>query len=409
MPPMRLGQLRSGMQAYARAFDADVLTAADAARVVEQASAIERMAATVMTLAAVRVARTKAWASGGDRSAAHQLARTTGVSVSEAQATLQTGARLAEQPAVAEAARAGKLSAAQTAAITDAVAANPNAEARLVEQAAHGSLGELRDHAAKAKAQLIDLEARRRRNHERRGTRTYTDAEGLAHLHWADNPERIAEFMGELEPRIDDAFRVARKERRRESREAHAADAMLALARDARGGGKGAKQSRSVKILARVDLPRFLRDEPGDDDEVCEIVGYGPVPVSAIRALMDSGDPFLAAVVTNGKQVLGVAHLGRKFTAHQQTALEWLNPTCAVEGCNSLARLEYDHREDWADTHFSLVDLADRICRYHHQQKTHDGWALVIGTGKRVFVPSEDPRHPKRAGTADANAPPSAA
>jgi hypothetical protein len=408
MPSMRLGQLRSAMQAYARDFDADLLSAMDAARAVEQASAIERMAATVKALAAVRVAGTKAWAGSGDRSAAHQLARTTGVSVSEAHATLQTGVRLAEQPAVAQAARAGKLSAAQTMAITEAVAVNPAAEEGLLGQADRGSLGELRDYAAKVKAHVIDLEARRRRNHDRRGTRTYTDAEGMAHLHWADNPECIAEFMGELEPRIDAAFKKARTDGRRESREAYAADAMLALARDARGGD--GKQSRSVKILARVDLPRFLHDHPAvDGEDTCEIVGYGPVSVSAIQALMDSGDPFLAAVVTNGTQVLGVAHLGRKFTAHQQTALDWLNPKCAVEGCDALARLEYDHRADWAETHVSLVDLADRLCRYHHHMKSHERWALVAGTGKRAFVSPDDPRHPANAGTANANAPPSAA
>jgi hypothetical protein len=408
MPPMRLGRLRSAMQTYAREFDADLLSAADASQVVSQAAAIEHMAATVKALAAVRVAVAGQWRGGGDRSAAHQLARTTGVSVSQAQQTLTAGTRLAEQPAVARAALAGTLSSAQTAAIPDAVAANPAAEGFLLGHAARGSLGELRDHAAKEKAKVIDLDERRRRNHERRGTRTYTDAAGMAHLHWADNPERVAEFMGELESRIDAVFKSARQDGRREPREAYAADAMLVLARDAAGGATG--QSRSTKILARIDLPRFLREHaPGDEGEVCEIVGYGPVSVSAIRALMDSGDPFLAAVVTNGTQVLGVAHLGRKFTAHQQTALEWLNPTCAVEGCNSLARLEYDHREDWADTQFSLVELADRLCGFHHGRKTRDGWGLVGGSGKRAFVPPDDPRHPRYRGTAEANAPPSAA
>jgi hypothetical protein len=108
MPPMRLGQLRNAMHAYARDFDVDLLSVADASRVVEQASAIEHMAATVKALAAVRVAGARSWAKSGDRSAAHQLARATGVSVTQAQQTLTTGQRLAEQPAVAQAARAGE-------------------------------------------------------------------------------------------------------------------------------------------------------------------------------------------------------------------------------------------------------------------------------------------------------------
>lgn len=55
---------------------------------------------------------------------------------------------------------------------------------------------------------------------------------------------------------------------------------------------------------------------------MCELAGFGPVAASAVRDLMDTGDPFLSAVVTKGEAVVGVAHLGRRPTAHQQTALE---------------------------------------------------------------------------------------
>jgi hypothetical protein len=74
------------------------------------------------------------------------------------------------------------------------------------------------------------------------------------------------------------------------------------------------KASGGVKILARVDLPALLRGY-AVGDEACELAGYGPVAVSAIRDLMETADPFLAAVVTKGKDVVGVAHLGRRPTA----------------------------------------------------------------------------------------------
>jgi hypothetical protein len=125
--------------------------------------------------------------------------------------------------------------------------------------------------------------------------------------------------------------------------------------------------------------------------ETCELVGYGPVAVSAIRDMIDSGDPFLAAVVTKGQDIVGVAHLGRRANAAQQTALEWLYPECAVLGCPTQTFLENDHREDWAKTHLTVLD---RLCGHHHELKTHHGWALVKGTGKRAFVPPDDPRHP---------------
>ncbi|HEX3394493.1 MAG TPA: hypothetical protein VHS52_08180, partial [Acidimicrobiales bacterium] len=93
--------------------------------------------------------------------------------------------------------------------------------------------------------------------------------------------------------------------------------------------------------------------------------------------------------------VVGVAHLGRRPTAHQQTALEWLYPTCAVEGCSAVARLEMDHRHDWATTHVTVLSLIDRLCSHHHRLKTRQNWGLVEGRGKRAFVPPGDARHPR--------------
>ncbi|HEX8771704.1 MAG TPA: hypothetical protein VF711_13135, partial [Acidimicrobiales bacterium] len=132
-------------------------------------------------------------------------------------------------------------------------------------------------------------------------------------------------------------------------------------------------------------------------EEVCEIAGFGPIPVSVAREMIASGDPFLAAVVTDGLTVTGVAHLGRRPTAYQQTALQWRDPTCAAEGCSATARLQNDHRQDWADTHLTQVDTLDRLCPFDHRLKTRDGWSLVDGVGKRAFVPPTDPRHPRNA------------
>lgn len=147
-------------------------------------------------------------------------------------------------------------------------------------------------------------------------------------------------------------------------------------------------------MLVRVDLPALLRGYPVGE-ETCAVVGHGPVAVSALRDMLDCGDPFLAAVVTSGEQVCGVAHLGRRVTAKQRSALECLYPTCAVEGCNALAFLEIDHREDWARTHTTLLELTDRFCGHHHYLNTREAWMLVEGTGKRAFVPPDDPRHPR--------------
>lgn len=92
-----------------------------------------------------------------------------------------------------------------------------------------------------------------------------------------------------------------------------------------------------------------------------------------------------------------MAHLGRRPSAFQQTALDWLAPTCRVEGCDAAGRLEYDHRHGWAATHRTTLDGIDRLCAGHHDRKTYDGWALVAGTGKRPMVAPDDPRRPGHA------------
>jgi hypothetical protein len=75
-------------------------------------------------------------------------------------------------------------------------------------------------------------------------------------------------------------------------------------------------------------------------------------------------------------------------------ALAWLMPCCSVEGC-SRTWTENDHRIDWAKTRHTRLDELDPLCKWHHQLKTLEGWALVAGKGKRAMVPRDDPRHPK--------------
>ena len=158
-------------------------------------------------------------------------------------------------------------------------------------------------------------------------------------------------------------------------------------------------------MIVRIDLGTWLRGYP-IEGEVCEIAGFGPVAVSAVRDILDTDDPFLTAVVTRGQEVVGVAHLGRRPNALQQTALQWLYPSCANQACSAQARLDYDHRLDWSRTHFTVLDLLDRLCGHCHALKTRQNWSLVEGRGKRALVPPEDPRHPGNAAALAPRPPP---
>ena len=149
-----------------------------------------------------------------------------------------------------------------------------------------------------------------------------------------------------------------------------------------------------IRVMVRVDLDALLRGV-ALDGELCEIPGYGEVPVSVVKDLMATENPFIIGILTKAKAVVGVYHHRRHPDTHQRSALDFLYPTCAAQGCSSRDGLQYDHRHDYAHTHYTAFDLLDRLCGHHHRQKTNHGWALVDGHGKRAFVPPDDPRHPR--------------
>lgn len=405
-----LGELRRATAGYAASFDAAVLSVDDARRAVTEAAAIEATSATIKALASARVAKVGDARRRGARSAAHDLSRATGTSVGSARQAIETGERMGHQPALRDAAGAGELSATQASLVSEGAEADPASEQRLVRVAKGGSLGELRQAVSDVKAAAqSDPEARRRQIRDQRRLRAWTDTDGVWHLRGDGNPEDGAEIMAALSPITDELFHAARRAGRREPPEAYALDALVTLAREAASDEaspvnvaaespakperKRRRRGAPATILCRVDWDAFLAGA-ARDGETCELAGYGPVAMSVVHDLLETANPFIAAILTRGKEVVGVAHLGRRPNAYQCSALQWLYPSCAAAGCVDQMHLENDHREDWAKTHFTAFDLMDRMCRFHHWLKTHEGWALVEGTGKRDFVPPDDPRHP---------------
>jgi hypothetical protein len=242
----------------------------------------------------------------------------------------------------------------------------------------------------------------------------------------------------------DERFAAARRAGEREPREAYAMDALAeacrrlldgddappcagALGESPDGGdppgsseapaggvpppdraGQGAAPSprrpRRVRYLGiiRVDLTALRRGSVGGD-EVCEIAGLGPVPVAVARELL--GDAALHLVLTSGLDVANVTSLSRSPSVAMRIALQWLGTACTVEGCNRPA-VEIDHRADWARTRRTRLADLDAYCRHHHAKKTHAGWGLVAGAGKRRMVPPDDPEHPDHTGGCPDRAPP---
>jgi hypothetical protein len=153
------------------------------------------------------------------------------------------------------------------------------------------------------------------------------------------------------------------------------------------------KRARSKYLgLLHVDVEALIRGAV-DGEERCEIAGVGPVPVRVARQLL--GDAILYLVVTRGRDVATVVHLGRGPSLAQKIALLWSQPTCSRAGCDQpWTFAQVDHRTPWADTAETDLHNLDRLCRHDHRLKTNDGWALVNGHGKRDFVPPGHPGHP---------------
>ncbi|HEY4375732.1 MAG TPA: DUF222 domain-containing protein [Acidimicrobiales bacterium] len=413
------------LEAFVASFDPSLVSILDCTDLVEEFAAIERLAAAGKVLAARRVPEGASWRVDGDRSPAAWLARKTGSSLPDAASVLATARQLPELPATEAALRAGKLSGVQVRDVADAASVAPAAEGLLLQTAEREGVGALRTKARAIKVAGSDDAQRYRRIHAGRYIRFFTDDEGAFCGRFRTTPDHGARLLAGLQPFQDEAFRAARKAGRLDGPQAHAIDGLLAMAQAAHdhltghgadpasqpdivnpadnGNGNGIPAGRDrtprarrslgsqVKVIYNVTYEAIVRGH-ALEGETCELVGVGPVPVTAVKAAMN--DAFIAGVLTKGVDIAAVAHLGRKATALQQTAMEFRNPACDVLGCDNHVGVQIDHDTGWAKTHQTKLDDLNKLCPYHHWLKTRFDYKLEPGTGKRHLLPPANPPPP---------------
>ena len=178
------------------------------------------------------------WKTEGSKSPEDWLAGKTGSSTGKARTQLETGKNLRKAPGTQESFLNGEISAEQADTIADAVEANPAAEDDLLDQAKRDSLKNLKDEAARRKAEVEDIEERERRLHRKRYVRQWTDKEGAWNLRARGPIPSGSEFMAVLEGLIDQQFKKARKTGIRGTRDNYAYDALMDLANQ-HGWGHG--------------------------------------------------------------------------------------------------------------------------------------------------------------------------
>jgi len=371
---------------------------------------VERVAVSGQVLMTARAVEAEAWRRERFASAAEWLAAQRGTTTGRARADLDTSERLGGLDATADAVREGLLSPEQAGAIADAAVVNPAAEQDLLDGAQNESLRRTRREAERRKAEATSERAKADRDERVRRERCarFWYSNGAGHLEMRGPVAAVKELEQLIQREVDRRFRahrVPKGSKPTSTRQNFAFDAVVDLAR---GGGSGtvSKAPLTRMTLVKVDLAALKRGSVGDG-EVCEI---GGVAVSVAELRRTLGESVLQLVLTNGDAVIDVVNLNRKPTVAQMIAKLFTDSCCTVEGCDRAARLEFDHRHDWARVLVTELANLDLLCDHHHHLKTHEGWQLATGTGRRPMIaptprsepePEPEPEPETRPDTAD--------
>jgi hypothetical protein len=341
--------------------DPDRLRGEDALALLARFAEAERLCAGGRTLLAARVERSRVWRVGGHQSAAHFLAERTGTSVGEAVGTLETARRLPALSATERALRSGELSATQAREVTAAAGAAPEAEGELLATAGSRSVTALRQRCRTVLAAARDDAGAEERLSERRSLRHWSEPDGTLRLDARLCPDDGARVLAALRPRAQRLAAEARRRGRSERDDAVAADALVEAVLEGSAGAPSV-------VHVRVDWEALQRGSVRGE-EVCEVPGVGPLPVSAARRLAE--DAVVKVLLTDAVDVRAVASAGRTIPAALRTALEDRGRVCAHPGCDTTRRLEIDHVVALTDGGTTTLDNLQWLCGWHHRRKHH--------------------------------------
>ena len=384
-------------------FDPERVTGSDAAEVLEAYAEIERLAAAGKLLAARRVESSNIWRKAGHRSAAAHLAEATGTGLGPAITTLEAARQLGSLPTADEAMRNGRLSESQVKEIAGAAAVRPDAEQELVDAAGRQPMSMLKLRCRRVKATGPDQGGGYNAIHRGRYLRNWTDRDGAVRFDARLTPDEGARLVAVVRDQTDRLAVEARRAGVDEPRKALAADALLRLAcggipptarpggpaaAPGPAGGPGAVTSGPTAMVhVRVDHAALMRGHV-EHGELCELPGIGPVPVEVAHAL--AVDSVLSVLVTDGVDVMSVAHAGRTIPAALRRALVERDPCCAVPGCDVGEALEIDHIRPVGDGGMTTLANLVRLCHWHHYLKTHQRHRIErSGTEWRWLVPDD--------------------
>ncbi len=375
----RLRELAAGLRAELARFEADRWSGVDCAAIAEELARVENACAVARARASQHVIACNA----GDLEWA---ARSAGSTPSAVRAAIATAKAAAECPATNEALSDGSLSLAQAKEIVRAEAAVPGSEAGLLQVAETSGMAGLREEARRIVLGSIDRDELHRRQWAARSLRHWVDAEGMVAGQFRLPPEVGVPFAARLDRETDRLHRAARKDGDTAAREVHAADALLALVKS---GGKGRPGRADVVYVC--DLRAAARGHT-HGDELCHVIGGGPVPVDVVRAA--AVDAFVKVAVRDGTKIDTIVHYGRHIPALLRTALELGDPerldglVCVEDGCDRRHDLELDHVDPVGNDGPTSYENVEPRCKPHHWAKTErDRKAGKLGGSRKQRWP----------------------
>jgi hypothetical protein len=432
-----LAAVEAAVGALCDGTDAAVVTGSDSLDALGRVTVAVRRLAAVQTALAVRVVESNRWQGRGSPTAQVWLAKELGCPIGEAHRRLATAKHLDDLPVTREAVEAGQISRDEADAIVSAAVVDPGAESALLALAvADHDLDSTRKAADKVRHQSRSAEQEQARLERiRRGRRwnDYTDSEdGAAAVKACFVPAEFAEAKVVLDAFTNQAFAAARlagttlgltptptptpTDRTDEPFPVSGPVAVpvagvgvgVEVAPDPAADASVPVGKVDWDVVVLVDAIALQRGyaAPG---ETCTIPGVGDVSVTWAKALL--GDRVFEVLAHNGTDITTYATSTRHRPRPVELAIAVRDRACIVPGCHHDRHIEYDHRDNYADTKRTDYQNLGLLCIRHHDEKTHRGARLERIDDHWIWhppprpEPTDEPATPKATAAASTRRP----
>ncbi|MFM7061229.1 MAG: DUF222 domain-containing protein [Actinomycetes bacterium] len=382
----------------------------DLRQLVRISDRLKRKITAMETLGVGEIARRDAWDDGTAKSAEEWVAKATGASWGEAVRAVELGERLQRMPDTVKALTEGRISQTQAVQIATGAVADPHAEHHLLHTAQHSTVQHLTAETKRVVARATDhAQSEQDRVHRNRFVRFGVQHDGAWTLEARLTKVAGAKVEAALEQYAKVEFDAARKAGTWASHDTYLADGLVAMCDVAQAGGRRRGSSTDASTYAgetsgplalvevRVDHAALVRGTV-EGDEVCEIEGIGPIPVSEATRL--ASDSILRVLLVKGGVVQKISNTTRSIPSRLRRALEDRDRVCVVPGCDVSWNLEIDHRVPFAQGGPTDEENLARLCHAHHRDKTArrailERWTDEHGKPHWVWYPTSRPDQPR--------------